>query len=121
MNGSYRVPDELKDEDKWFLFFTKKQLVYIIGSFIFAALFFLLFKKINLEIIGLGVGVFVILVTIIFAMIPIPPERYLMGGGYSMEVLAMRLLCKALRGKKLYVKNYSDSVEYFEKEKVRWS
>ena len=30
--GTYKVPAPLKDEDKWFKFFTKTQLICVAGS-----------------------------------------------------------------------------------------
>ena len=104
--GVYKVPDPLKDEDKWFKFFTKKQLLYIVSSIAVGALLFVFFKKIGLEIIGIVLGLMVIIVVALFAMISMPPERYLSGGGYSLEQLTMRLLHKRLKGHHIYVKNY---------------
>lgn len=105
-NGVYGIPRKLKDEDKWFKFFTKIQLmIFGIGvaiSLVFAVLLFPL-KAYHLWVV---LTVIVLVLAGFLALVPMPNSRYLYGGGYPLYVIVIRLINKIISKKRLYIKNY---------------
>ena len=58
--GRYRIPREMKDEDKWFKFFNSNQLLWIVIFGVMAFVVYIPFKKIHREIIGMVFSVVLI-------------------------------------------------------------
>ena len=58
--GRYRIPREMKDEDKWFKFFNSNQLLWIVIFGVMAFVVYIPFKIIHLEIIGMVFSVVLI-------------------------------------------------------------
>lgn len=115
--GESRVPhDILSDEDKWFKFFTKVQLL---GIAVFAFIGFIFFK--GLSLLGFtmaGIGCLIICTGIgaLLMMVRMPNSRYLTGGGsYIWEIITILIYRKAV--KCIYVRNYESLEELEEKEK----
>ena len=105
--GVYRIPREFKDEDKWFRFFTKTQLLIMGIGVAICALFFLIFGSFGLYRIAIVFSVFVLMVCGILAFFNIPDSRYLYGCGYPVYVILMRLIRKYFMQKKqIYIKRY---------------
>lgn len=105
-NGTYSVPRQFKDEDKWFWIFTKIQLLIVgIGAGI-GLLFFLILAPFKLYIPAVIVTVFSLTISGLLAFLPMPASKYLYGGGVPLYVVAFRLVNKLFISKKiLYVKN----------------
>jgi hypothetical protein len=105
--GSYKIPKEFKDEDKWFKFFTKRQLIYA-AAIIFIDVNVVKFTHLfHLEVLGIIVAILVTLILGGMAFITMPADKYLIGGGMSLESLILRLFLKYQpSNKKIYVKNY---------------
>lgn len=103
--GRYRIPKEMQDEDKWFKFFTKTQLLYVgVGALVSALLIFLT-VKLHILPVGLILAEFIMVIAIVVAFVKIPKSRYLIGGGLPIRVLLVRLIEKNLpQNKKLYIK-----------------
>ena len=105
--GKYRIPREFQDEDKWFRFFTKQQLIYLAAAL--AIDFVLIVVTLSLHILGVGIAlsVITIIVTMFLAFFVMPPDKYLMGGGYRITVLILRMFYRRLpKNRVLYVKGY---------------
>ena len=103
--GTYKVPREFKDEDRWFRFFTKTQLLIMgVGAGISAA-FFLLFSIIGLFVPALILTVIIMALAGLLAFLPMPNNKYLYGGGFPIYVIVRRLFMKLfIRPKSLYIK-----------------
>ncbi len=107
--GSYDIPKELKDEDKWFRYFTKRQLAYVGAGILIDALMLSALSKIGLFEVGLALAELVLIVAFIIAFGKIPEDRYLMGGGYNASTIILRLISKKLpKNKVIYVNNYDN-------------
>ena len=107
--GSYQIPKEFKDEDKWFKYFTKKQLVIVGGALALSVVIVGFFFGIHLLPVGVIIGETIMLLAVGIAFIKIPTDRYLIGGGYPVSQILIRLIVKKLPGNKvLYVKNYEE-------------
>ena len=106
--GTYSIPKEYKDEDKWFRFFTKKQLLHVgvgcgIGLMLFAFM-----TSIGISALGIALAEICIIISAIVAFIKMPTEKYLVGGGYNLSTIIYRLILKRLpRNKVIYIKNYN--------------
>lgn len=110
MRMIYSPPPEFTDDDKWFRYFTKKNLYVLVpGLFISAILakYFVSF--------GLGIPVFIIVagITVIltaFTMIPMPGRTYINGGSLTIDVILVR---RYIRKKNacLYVRGYGKDNE----------
>lgn len=90
--GKYRVPRELKDEDKWFKFFTKKQLL-IAAVVLFIDVWVIVFtNKLHMIVLGIVIALSIAIVTAIILVGKMPTKRYIHGGGLGFDVLLMRII-----------------------------
>lgn len=109
--GHYDIPKEYKDEDKWFRFFTKTQLLFIFAGGLLAAGIIALFTLIHLTLVGVIIGIVAVIIAAVLAFVPMPPDRYMIGGGYMLRTIVFRVFLKHLRkNKKLYVKSNNDDL-----------
>ncbi len=111
--GTYQIPKEFKDEDKWFRFFTKTQLAYMVVAGILSFPVLALMHAVHLTYLGIFISVVFFMIAIVMAFVPIPTSKYMFGGGYRMSHIVARLIWKFIlgRGKDLYIKNYKEEVE----------
>lgn len=104
--GQYRRPPELRDEDKWFKFFTKTQLLGVGIALLIAGYLLIFFSTHGLFAIGFGLAFIIMLFAIIIMMFQMPKEKYLLGGGEELRTLLFRIIRKRLRkNRKIYVNN----------------
>lgn len=102
--GRYKTMREMKDEDKWFRFFTKEQLLYlaIFGSIAVGIAF--LFHMVGLTLIGMVFAVMLIALGLILPRFNVPEDKYILGGGMPLKVIVKRILLKQLpKNKVLYI------------------
>lgn len=112
--GDYPIMKELKDEDKWFKYFTMKQLLaYGIAASVGIALTVLLYK-VGLEIIGIVFLIFNIAIVAIM-QIKIPYDKYLIGGGFRVFNIFQRLILK-YRNRVIYTRNVNEQYMYGQEE-----
>lgn len=107
--GRYKIPRPMQDEDKWFKYFTKHQLVYVGVSLVIIARLILWVKSSSslVQIPVLTLGSIVVILSIAFGVLTMPDDKYLWGGGTKVETLVVRLVRKRLKGNRvLYVRNY---------------
>lgn len=121
--GKYKIPRPMQDEDKWFKYFTKHQLIYVGISLVIMARLVLWVKDSSaiIQIPVLMLGCIVVILSVAFGVLTMPDDKYLWGGGTKVETLALRLVRKKLKGNKvLYVKNYKidEPVEKSTKERI---
>ena len=110
-NGTYRVPREFKDEDKWFRFFTKTQLLIVgVGAGISAVIFFI-FSLLELFVPALIITVIVMALSGLLAFLPMPNNKYMYGGGYPVYVIVLRLVNKLFIAEKCIYVKYDESEE----------
>ncbi len=105
-DGVYSIPRELKDEDKWLKFFTKTQLMIFGIGVLIVILFGLVLMPLGAYHLLTVLGVIILTIFGILAFVPMPPSRYLYGGGFPLYVIVLRILNKMISKKKLYLKNY---------------
>lgn len=109
--GDYRVPDPLKDEDKW-LHLTKRQMLIITVPLLLAVGIIKLTIALGILPLGIFVTVVLLILTGTILIIEVPPEKYLFGSGNKLEIIAFRLLLKKLpMNKKIYTKNLDNGIE----------
>lgn len=102
--GVFRIPREIRDEDKWFRYFTKKQAVILVLSL-------LLDYKIIAAAAAKGLTLLAIIVSVIFTltvagvvMVRLPVDvMFLTGGGITLDEWLLRLFFR-LRGRAIYTK-----------------
>ena len=104
--GTYKIPKPFQDEDKWFKL-TKKQIVYFAAGGFLAVGFVKLFGTVGLSLIGWVCGIVVLLAAVLLSSVSMPLDKYIIGGGIRLEILAVRVLTKRLPQRRvLYIKNY---------------
>ena len=110
--GSYRIMKPLKDEDRWFKFFTKKQLMFVVVGLMLSFVTFTIFNGIGLRIVGIFLVEIIMTISMLLAFLKLPFEKYLIGGGrYAHEIL-FRLIAKNMPSNKvIFTKNYEDIEE----------
>ncbi len=109
--GQYKTPGELKDEDKWFKFFTKKQLVIAIVVLIIDWNIAVIFNKIHLIVIGITLDVFITIVMAIITLLPMPANKHIFGGGLPLYRIAYRILIRKLFNKHIYTTMYEEEIK----------
>lgn len=108
--GNYQIPKEFKDEDKWFRYFTKFQLALFAIAVGISIVVLMVTAAIHLLPIGIIITELLVGLSLVFGFITLPQDRYMIGGGYPLRTIIMRLIVKNLRkNKKLYVKNYDEA------------
>lgn len=109
--GDYAVMQELKDEDKWLKFFTKKQLLYMGVAALVGLGEIALFYRIGLVVVGVELLIINVAVSFLIQQ-KMPQSKYLWGGGMLIEDLLLRVIKKNLPGrKKLYTKFINEKEE----------
>ncbi len=104
--GTYKIPKPFKDEDKWFKL-TKKQILYLTAGGLLAVGAIRIFSMLGIAIIGWVVGISILLFSILLSSVAMPLDKYIIGGGISLEILAVRVITKRFPGRRnLYIKNY---------------
>lgn len=105
---TYSIPSEFTDEDKYFKYFTKKNMaVIIITGFIMFLLYKLTGSLFGKPFIGLIIGGIIMLVSILCVMVKIPETLYLEGGGQTILTILTRKYVRK-RNKVIYIKGYDD-------------
>lgn len=104
--GTYKIPRPFKDEDKWFKL-TKKQWLFVGIGLSIAYLAFRVFTMIHLQVLAYVVAVLSIGVCFMIGTFKMPGDKYIIGGGTKLDVLAKRVIIKRFKKYKvLYIKNY---------------
>jgi len=105
-NGTYRVPREFKDEDKWFRFFTKIQLLIVGIGVGICILLFIILSPFKLYIPALILSVIVMSLSGLLAFLPMPQNKYMYGGGFPIYKIVLRIVNKWLLSERVvYVKD----------------
>lgn len=110
--GKYKVPGELKDEDKWFRFFTKNQLVAALVVLIVDWRLIVFTSKLHIVIIGFIIAILLTIVSALVILCKMPSNKHLYGGGFGLHILLLRVLNRKLRKKNKVV--YTIAMEYEE-------
>ena len=107
--GNYTIPKELKDEDKWFRFFTKTQLLHIGAAALIDLGIISFFRLIKVPYVSIILSEIVMICAVIVAFVPVPTDRFMIGGGYSLRAIMVRLVRKKFRKNRvIYVKGYDE-------------
>lgn len=94
------MPNQFEDEDLWFKFFKKKQLL-IIASILFICLALIRwFSSVNLMWVGVVIAIVIMIVALVLVMIPIPDNLYLYGIGKPLYVMVVLFLLNKINPKK---------------------
>ena len=87
------TPHQLKDEDRWFKFFSKKQLKVVVPVVIVVLIIMSLAIKSNHVVQGIIISAIIVVLVIGPVMFFMPQDMYLFGGG---KPLYHFLICKIL-------------------------
>ena len=117
--GKYRVPRELKDEDKWFKFFTKKQLLVAAVVLFIDAWIVVISNRLKMIVVGIVIALFIAIMTAIILVGKMPAKRYIHGGGLGFDALIMRVLKRKCLKKNRCIFTISAFYEETEKEGKR--
>lgn len=110
--GNYRIMKPLKDEDRWFKFFTKKQLVFVIIGGVLSAIIASFFRSLGLTVVGIVLVEIIMVCVMVMAFLKLPYDKYLIGGGRQAYEIVWRLIVKRMPSSRvIYTKNYEDMEE----------
>lgn len=105
---TYNIPSEFTDEDKWFKYFTKKDMgVILVTGVITLTLYKLSDSLLEKPFIGLIIGGIIMCISLFCSMVKLPDTLYLTGGGQTILTLMMRRLVRK-RNRVIYIKGYDD-------------
>lgn len=108
--GRYKIPKEFKDEDKWFKFFTKRQLIYVGVAIAIAFFIGRFFYGLGLLPVGISLAFVVVVIAMVVSMGTMPLDKYLWGGGFSFENIITRLINKKFikKNKRVFTITYKE-------------
>lgn len=105
--GKYKVPSELKDENKWFKFFTIPQLAIVGVAFIVALAVGAFLTKCGLFPFAVFFFFVIMLCTLSMVMFKVPDEYYLLGARQPVGMVLLRLIIKKIKYHRVFA-SYSD-------------
>lgn len=104
--GTYKIPRPIQDEDKW-LKLTKKQWLYTGIGIVIAYAAFQVFCAMHMDLLAYVIALISIGFFFTIGTFKMPEDKYIIGGGTKLDVLAKRLIVKQFKKYKvLYIKNY---------------
>lgn len=104
--GIYQIPTEMKDQDKWFKYFTKKQACVLFLTAVFDYRFLMWAGTHHMLVPALMFTIFFSAAIASIVLIPLPSAiLYLSGGGIMLDQWLIRVFIRK-RNKQIYVKNY---------------
>lgn len=110
--GKYKTPRKFTDEDKWFRWFTKKQVLYIGISLSLAFAIFAVMQACKLTLIGAMIAVILVFAGFGIPRFDMPSDKYLLGGGMPLELIIKRILIKKfIQKKKIYITDHTKAEE----------
>lgn len=105
--GRYKVPSELKDEDKWFRFFTKKHLAAIaVVAFIDFQVVTLAYR-LHMMIVGIILALAIAIIAAVIIPFSIPAHMHLHGGGQAISTIVWRIMRRKLISKNKIIYTYT--------------
>lgn len=110
MGLRHEIPSEFTDEDRWFKYFTKKTLAFIMVGCVITCLLFKLCSFFGGAIIGVVLGLVITVALGAVSMIPVPENQFLRGGGLTYDVIIIRRFIRR-KNKVVYVKGYENEKE----------
>lgn len=116
--GEYPVPGELKDEDKWFKFFTLKQLFIVGSAGVICAGIIKLGIAVKMIMPAAVISALIMAITIFMAVKKISKKRYILGSGRPMYSLIVARLIR-MSHKKICIKYYNDVSELIEEYQLK--
>lgn len=101
--GNYRIPREVEDEDKWFRYFTKKQLAVLVIVLLIDWKVCSFFYKLHCIVIGITLAILFLIIALAAVMIKMPRIKYLYGG-IGLDILLIRIIIRkaSSKHKKVY-------------------
>lgn len=105
MSLVHEIPQEFTDEDKWFVFFTKKNLAFALPGVIITFINFKVFGFFGKSLVGVVIGLIITAILVAISKVPMPESEYLKGGGLTFDQLLVRRYIRK-KNKKIYVKGY---------------
>lgn len=116
MGFRHKNPRELqRDEDKWFKFFSPKQLIAAIACICVFGPFCLFINRIFGFMMAIPIAVVLLIICAIGIFFPIPEGNYLIGSGQNIAIIVFRCILRSMN-KCVYVKGLNESV--WEGEKI---
>lgn len=104
----YNIPSEFTDEDRWFKYFTKKDLLVIVVTGILTGVLFKLSASlINKPYVGLIIGLIIMGASLFCCMVRKPETLYLTGGGQTLATIILRRLIRR-KNRVIYVRGYNE-------------
>lgn len=105
MTLRHEIPSEFTDEDRWFKYFTKKTLAFIMAGCLIMVFLYKVFALFGGALIGVVLGIVITIALAAISMIPVPENQFLRGGGLTLDVIIIRRFIR--KGKRvIYVKGY---------------
>lgn len=103
--GTYKTFGQIKDEDKYLRFFTKRNIIWTaIGLSISVGVMFLS-KAMNASKVGAVVSFIIVVSFAAISFVRIPTDKYLSGGGLFLTTLLQRYFMRRIgKNKVLYCK-----------------
>lgn len=105
--GTYNIPNDImSDEDIWFKYFTKHQLLWLVGGIAVSAIFVYGSITLGINIVpSLALALIIIAFCFAVSRFKMPLSRTRWGGGEVFEELLLRLIYRWTH-RVLYVRNY---------------
>lgn len=107
--GTFKNFQGFNDEDKYLKLTKRQWVIILLGVFIAIPIIRITYAT-NIVAVGIFLSIMIGLSFTAVALIPLPIDKYLWGGGNRMEVILLRVFIRKFIKREVYVKNYETEV-----------
>ena len=109
--GTFKIPMDAKDEDKWLKFFTKSQLAVIVIVAVIDFGIIKLTQALGATPIGVFIAIVLMIAACIITLFKVPESSHVIGAGNNIGKIIVRMLIHWKIYKKVYIRGYGNVEE----------
>lgn len=116
MMGTYEVPRQFNNEDRYLKYFTKKGIAALVIGFVMTVMLYIFFNILKLGVIGIVLGVIFTAIGVFLCMYKIPESNFKSGAGQDLFTVLIRRYYR-YKNKVIYTKCLNNSYVEIKKNK----
>ena len=110
--GTFKIPMDAKDEDKWLKFFNKSQLIVIIIVTALADGIVKFCQMLGIMPIGIFIAAILMITACIITLCKVPESSHVIGAGNNIGKVLIRMLLHRKIYSKVYIRGYGNVEEH---------
>lgn len=104
--GTFKIPMDAKDEDKWLKYFTKAQLAVVIFVAAIDVVIVKGFQALGILPVGIFIAIVLMITACIVALCKVPESSHVIGAGNNIGKILIRMYIHRKIYRKVYIKGY---------------